>query len=59
MDPSPSSKMRGTILRVPDSNPGLLFLNGDQKPFTLEGGFKLVPNGEIRERYCYTSPVDK
>lgn len=40
MDPSPSSKMRGTILRVPDSNPGLLFLNGDQKPFTLEGVWK-------------------
>jgi len=29
------------------------------KPFTLEGGFKLVSGKEIRERYCYTSPVDK
>ena len=29
------------------------------KPFTLEGTFKLVSNREIRERYCYTSPVDK
>ena len=29
------------------------------KPFTLEGTFKLLPNREIRERYCYASPVDK
>jgi hypothetical protein len=29
------------------------------KPFTLEGSFKLLSNREIRERYCYTSPVDK
>ncbi len=29
------------------------------KPFTLEGTFKLAPaSREIRERYCYTSPVD-
>lgn len=29
------------------------------KPFTLEGSFRLVANQDIRERYCYTSPVDK
>jgi hypothetical protein len=29
------------------------------KPFTLEGSFKLLVNREIREHYCYTSPVDK
>jgi hypothetical protein len=29
------------------------------KPFTLEGSFKLLSSREIRERYCYTSPVDK
>ncbi len=29
------------------------------KPFTLEGSYKLLPNREIRERYCYESPVDK
>jgi hypothetical protein len=28
------------------------------KPFTLLGNFKLTDR-EIRERYCYTSPVDK
>jgi hypothetical protein len=29
------------------------------KPFKLAGAFKLAPNQEIRERYCYTSPADK
>lgn len=29
------------------------------KPFTMEGSYKLVPNKEIKERYCYKSPVDK
>jgi hypothetical protein len=33
-------KMRGTILRVPGAGPGLLILNGQQKPFTLEGIWK-------------------
>jgi len=28
------------------------------KPFTLLGNYKLTDK-EIRERYCYTSPVDK
>jgi hypothetical protein len=29
------------------------------KPFSLAGTFKLTPNREIKERYCYTSPADK
>jgi len=29
-------QQRGTIIKVPDSTPGLLFVNGQQKPFTLE-----------------------
>jgi len=29
--------IRGTIIKTPDSSPGLLFVNGQQKPFTLEG----------------------
>ena len=28
---------RGTIIKVPDSTPGLVIVNGAQKPFTLEG----------------------
>jgi hypothetical protein len=29
------------------------------KPFTIAGAFRLAPDKELRERYCYTSPVDK
>jgi hypothetical protein len=29
------------------------------KPFTLQGSFKFTANRDIKERYCYTSPVDK
>lgn len=32
-----SPKVRGTIVKVPDTSPGLLFVNGQQKSFTLEG----------------------
>jgi len=35
-----SPKVRGTIVKVPDATPGLLFVNGQQKPFTLEGVWK-------------------
>lgn len=35
-----SSKVRSTIVKVPDANPGLLFLNGQQKQFTLENIWK-------------------
>jgi hypothetical protein len=35
-----SSKVRSTIVKVPDATPGLIFLNGQQKPFTLEGIWK-------------------
>jgi hypothetical protein len=34
------SKVRTTIVKVPDATPGLLFLNGQQKSFTLEGLWK-------------------
>ncbi|MCI0419077.1 MAG: hypothetical protein L0387_02860 [Acidobacteria bacterium] len=30
------SRARGTVIRVPDSNPGLLFIGSEQKAFTLE-----------------------
>lgn len=30
-------KARGTIIKVPDASPGLLFVNGEQKSFTLSG----------------------
>lgn len=30
-------KVRGTIIKVPDASPGLLFVNGEQKSFTLGG----------------------
>jgi hypothetical protein len=33
-------QLRGTIIKTPDSNPGLLFVDGQQKPFTLEGIWK-------------------
>lgn len=33
-------QLRGTIIKTPDSNPGLLFVAGQQKPFTLEGVWK-------------------
>jgi len=35
-----SATVRGTIVKVPDANPGLLFFNGQQKPFTVEGIWK-------------------
>jgi len=35
-----SPRVRSTIVKVPDASPGLLFLNGQQKSFTLEGVWK-------------------
>lgn len=35
-----SPRIRSTIVKVPDANPGLLFLNGQQRQFTLEGIWK-------------------
>jgi hypothetical protein len=32
-----SGKARGTIIKVPDASPGLLFVSGEQKSFTLGG----------------------
>jgi hypothetical protein len=37
MSTGTSPRMRTTIVKVPDATPGLLFLNGQQKQFTLEG----------------------
>lgn len=34
--PTPSPKIRTTVLKVPDATPGLLFINGQQRGFTLE-----------------------
>jgi hypothetical protein len=35
-----SKKLRSQIVKVPDATPGLLFLNGQQRQFTLEGVWK-------------------
>jgi cation transport ATPase len=40
MNGQPSGKVRSTIVKVPDASPGLLFLNGEQKAFSLEGLWK-------------------
>lgn len=34
------ARPRGTVIKVPDASPGLLFLNGQQKQFLLEGVWK-------------------
>jgi hypothetical protein len=35
-----ATRTRGTIIKVPDTTPGLLIVNGQQLPFTLEGLWK-------------------
>lgn len=35
-----ASTARGTIVKVPDITPGLLFVKGEQAPFTLEGRWR-------------------
>jgi hypothetical protein len=35
-----SSRTRGTIIKVPDATPGLLIVNGQQLPFSLEGRWR-------------------
>jgi hypothetical protein len=40
MNAEPSPKTRGTIVKVPDASPGLLFFNGQQKPFTVDDTWK-------------------
>jgi hypothetical protein len=37
MNGQSSGKIRSTIVKVPDASPGLLFLNGEQKAFHLDG----------------------
>ena len=34
------TQLRGTIIKTPDSSPGLLVVDGQQKTFTLEGAWK-------------------
>jgi hypothetical protein len=35
-----ASRLRGTIIKTPDTSPGLLVADGQQKTFTLEGAWK-------------------
>ena len=35
-----TAQLRGTIIKTPDSSPGLLVVEGQQKTFTLEGAWK-------------------
>ena len=35
-----ATRPRGTVIKVPDASPGLLFLNGQQKQFLVEGVWK-------------------
>src|SRR5580658_867635 len=35
------AKAKGSIVKVPDSTPGLIIVNGEQKAFTMEGVWKL------------------
>jgi hypothetical protein len=37
MTDQPGNRVRSTIVKVPDASPGILFLNGQQRPFSLEG----------------------
>lgn len=34
------SKSRGTVIKIPDSNPGIIFVNGEQRFFALENAWK-------------------
>lgn len=34
------SKSRGTVIKIPDSNPGIIFVNGEQRFFALENVWK-------------------
>lgn len=34
------TRMRGTIIKIPDASPGLVMVSGQQKQFTLEGVWK-------------------
>jgi hypothetical protein len=36
----PSPRVRSTIVKVPDATPGMLFINGQQKQFNLDGVWK-------------------
>jgi hypothetical protein len=40
MNATNATKSRGTIIKVPDATPGILVVNGQQRPFTLERVWK-------------------
>jgi hypothetical protein len=40
MTNEPSPKVKGTVIKVPDATPGILFVNGQQQFFTLERVWK-------------------
>ena len=40
MNTANTTKSRGTVVKVPDTTPGILFVNGTQQPFTLERVWK-------------------
>src|SRR5262249_29218662 len=40
MDATNHAKSRGNIIKVPDATPGIVFANGEQKTFRLEGTWK-------------------
>src|SRR5277367_1801433 len=40
MDAANINKQRGNIIKVPDSTPGIVFVNGQQQFFTLERVWK-------------------
>lgn len=40
MSPANVTKLRGTIIKVPDATPGIVFANGQQQNFTLERVWK-------------------
>ena len=37
MNGESAPRIRGTIIKVPDTSPGLLSFNGQQRPFNLDG----------------------
>ncbi len=40
METGNSPRVRGTVIKVPDASPGILFINGQQRPFILDSTWK-------------------
>jgi len=40
MNSGSEARPRATVIKVPDASPGLLFINGQEKQFLLEGVWK-------------------